>query len=118
MAYDEELATRVREAVAERVECTEKKMFGGLAFMINTHMACGLMSQGLMVRVGSAGYQAALEQGGGELRMGERTMGGMVIVSPEQLDDPAVFDRWITKAIDFALAEPPKPPKRPKKPTS
>ncbi len=115
MAYDEELAGRVRAAVAERVEFTEKKMFGGLAFMINTHMSCGLMWEGLMVRVGSAGHQDALAQGASELRMGERTMRGMVVITPEQLEDLEVFDRWINKAIDFALADPPKPPKKPSK---
>lgn len=112
MAYDEGLASRVREALGERVEFDEKKMFGGLALMVNTHMACGVMSQGLMIRVGAEGYQAALADGGSELKMGERTMGGMVIVTPEQLSDPATFDRWITKAVDFALADPPKPPKK------
>jgi TfoX/Sxy family transcriptional regulator of competence genes len=112
MAYDEELASRVRVAVAERVDFTEKKMFGGLAFVVNTHMACGLMSQGLMVRVGSAGHEAALAEGADELHMGERTMKGMVVITPDKLKDPVIFDRWVTKAVDFALADPPKPPKR------
>ena len=56
MAYDEVLADRVREAVAERTDFVEKKMFGGLAFMVNTHMACGLVGTDLMVRVGAANH--------------------------------------------------------------
>lgn len=113
MAYDEDLATRIRVALAERVEFTEKKMFGGLALMVNTHMACGVMSQGLMVRVGTAGHEAALADGASELQMGERTMRGMVLITHDQLEDPAVFDAWVTRAINFALADPPKPPKPP-----
>ena len=113
MAYDEGLASRVREALAERAEFDEKKMFGGLALMVNTHMACGVMSQGLMIRVGAAGYQAALDDGAHELKMGERVMGGMVIVTHEQLADPTILDKWISKAVDFALADPPKPHKKP-----
>jgi hypothetical protein len=52
MAHDEDLAERVRVELADRAEFVEKKMFGGLAFMINAHLACGIMGSDLMVRVG------------------------------------------------------------------
>ncbi len=114
MAYDEELAVRVREQLSPLTDFEEKKMFGGLAFMVNTHMACGLMSQGLMVRVGTDGHEAALARGGHELEMGARTMRGMVVLHPEELTD-AVLEEWVHGAVEFAKAEPPKPPKKPKK---
>ncbi len=117
MAYDEELAGRVRAALDERAEFSEQQMFGGLAFMVNSHMACGLMNQnsdqpGLMVRVGAAGYDAALAAGADELYMGTRRMGGMVVISPARLTDPAVLDRWVSQAVDFAQNDPPTPRRR------
>ena len=60
MAYDEELAVRIREALAERTDFDEKKMFGGLAFMVNTHLACGVIHDDLLVRVGKENYEDAL----------------------------------------------------------
>jgi TfoX/Sxy family transcriptional regulator of competence genes len=62
MAYDEDLAARVR-TVLSATEVEEKKMFGGLAFMVNTHMACGVLGDDLLVRVDPDGYEQALEQG-------------------------------------------------------
>jgi hypothetical protein len=55
MAYDEQLAERVRAELDDRVAFDEKKMFGGLAFMVNTHVACGIVGSDLMVRVGKGG---------------------------------------------------------------
>ncbi len=79
MAYDEELADRVSwSATADFVE---KKMFGGLAFMVNTHMACGLVGDGLMVRVGSENHEDALARGAVEMDFTGRPMRGMVLVT-------------------------------------
>lgn len=110
MAYDEELAERVRSELRTCAEFSERKMFGGLAFMVNTHMACGIMSQGLMVRVGKANHAEALNRGAIEMAFTGRPMRGMVIVTPEKLDGPALSD-WVVGAVDFAMSEPPKPPK-------
>jgi TfoX/Sxy family transcriptional regulator of competence genes len=115
MAYDEQLADRVRAALAERTDFDEKQMFGGLAFMVNTHMACGMMRDGLMVRVGKEGYDAALSRGAQPLQMGERTMGGMVLVPSPDLAAEEQLASWVDHAIAFARADPPKPPKKPKK---
>jgi TfoX/Sxy family transcriptional regulator of competence genes len=60
MAYSEALANRVREAVAREKGVGERKMMGGLGFMIQGHMALGIVGEELMVRVGPDGYQRAL----------------------------------------------------------
>ncbi|AEG44622.1 TfoX/Sxy family protein [Isoptericola variabilis] len=71
MAYDEELAERVRDAIGRRTEFTEQKMFGGVAFMVNTHMAVGIGGDELMVRVGTDGYEQAWVDRGVDLALSE-----------------------------------------------
>ena len=60
MAYREELVTRIRDLLGDRVEVEERKMFGGLTFMVNGHMACGVTDDILVVRVGADHYEEAL----------------------------------------------------------
>lgn len=114
MAYDEVLAQQVRDHIADLADCDEKKMFGGLAFMVNTHMACGCVGSDLMVRVGSDGHDQALARGAREMDFTGRPMRGMVMVEGAALTDDGLA-RWIRHAVDFALAQPPKPPKPPKR---
>lgn len=114
MAYDEDLAERVRDAVAERAEFTEQQMFGGVAFMVNTHMAVGITRDELMVHVGTDGHAAALADGAQEMRMGGRTMRGMVAVPADVTADDDALRSWVGRGVDLALASPPKPPKSPK----
>ena len=64
MAYDEGLAQRLRDFFHERSTVVEKKMFGGLCFMVGGHMCCGVVKERLMLRVGPARYQQALSQVG------------------------------------------------------
>ena len=64
MSYDETLADRVRAVLARKRGISEKKMFGGLAFLVNGHMACGIIGDDLMVRVGPEAYDAALTKAG------------------------------------------------------
>ncbi len=111
MAYDEDLADRVRDAVGRRTGFTEQKMFGGLAFMVNTRMAVGIHGDELMVRVGTAGYDAALADGGSPLAMGERTMSGMVGIDAARAADPDALQAWVDRGVDLALSEPPKTPR-------
>lgn len=111
MAYDEELAERVRFALEPRTDFREQAMFGGLAFMVNTHMACALMSKGLMVQVGKPGYDAALARGAEEMVMGARTMRGMVLVPAGLIADDAGLEQWVQEGVAFAVAEPPKEPR-------
>ncbi|MCL1869847.1 MAG: TfoX/Sxy family protein [Promicromonosporaceae bacterium] len=117
MAYDEELAARVREAVEERAggPVDEKKMFGGLAFMVNTHMAVGLHGGGgLIMPVGADGEADALARGAVPMSMGGRTMSGWVVVPDEAIvgDDDLAW--WVDAGVAGAQAKPPKASKKPR----
>ena len=110
MAYDEDLANRVRgELGRERV--TEKKMFGGLAFLIGGNMAVAASGQGgLLVRVDPAHTGELLrEPGAGEFDMGGRgPMKGWLHVSGDALRDDAAVRRWVQRGVAFARSLPPK----------
>ena len=109
MAYDESLADRIREAVGARADYREIRMFGGLCWTVNTHMAAGVIRDELMLSVGKEGVADALARGAHEMTMGERTMAGMVGVTAPSDED---LGTWIGPAVDRALARTPKPPKR------
>lgn len=111
MAYDDELARQVRAALAEQTEFVERKMFGGLAFMVNTHMSCGIIGADLMVRVGKDNHEAALSRGAQELEFTGRPMRGMVVVAASAVADPQILNDWVQTAVEFARSEPPKKPK-------
>ncbi len=115
MTYDERMADRIRAAVsaaAGPVGFREIKMFGGLCWTVNTHMAVGTGDDDLMVHVGKDGVDAALGQGARRATMGERTMGGVVLVAAAGLPDAAALDAWVSPAVERALAKPPKQAKR------
>jgi TfoX/Sxy family transcriptional regulator of competence genes len=111
MAYDEELAERVREQLAPLAEPVELKMFGGLAFMVNTHMACGIIGDELMVRVGKDGNEAALAAGAREMDFTGKTMAGFVIAGKPLIAADDDLRRWVTTGVDYAKSLPPKKPK-------
>jgi TfoX/Sxy family transcriptional regulator of competence genes len=111
MAYDDALAARVREAVARRAEHEEIAMFGGLSFMVNTHLAVGLIRDDLLVNVGKGLYDEAIANGAQPMVMGARTMRGMVRVPAADLADQEMLERWLGPAVERALAKPRKPPK-------
>jgi TfoX/Sxy family transcriptional regulator of competence genes len=112
MAYDEDLAERVRDLIAPQAAFEERKMFGGLAFMVNTHMACGIVKDDLMVRVGKTGHDAALAAGAGEMDFTGRPMLRMVIVPGTDLRQDSDLDTWVSLAVEFAQSEPPKASKK------
>ncbi len=89
-------------------------MFGGLAFMVNTHMACGLIRDDLMVRVGKANHEAALQRGAEVMAFTGRPMTSMVLVPGTLVEDDEVLERWVDEAVTFARSQPPKPPKAPR----
>lgn len=102
MAYDEDLAVRVREELAGRPGVVEKRMFGGLAFLIAGNMACGVSGNSLMVRLGPEAADAALDEPGvGPFDKTGRGMTGWVLVAPEALADDAL-GRWVTRGVTFA----------------
>jgi TfoX/Sxy family transcriptional regulator of competence genes len=104
MAYDEALADRVRALVEAEPELTEKRMFGGLAFLINGHMSVVVRGKGgLMVRVDSASLAKALgEPGAAEAVMRGRVMTGWVVVEPSAVDRAADLRRWVKRGVSAA----------------
>ena len=109
MAYDERLAERVRDAVADLgVPVTERKMFGGLAFMLNGHMFAGVVGQDLMLRLGEPAASHALSRPHvREMDFTGRPMKGMIFVEPDGLNGPALR-QWIAEAAAFARSLPAK----------
>jgi TfoX/Sxy family transcriptional regulator of competence genes len=113
MAYDEELANRVREVVQEERGLTEKRMFGGLAFLINGNMAVSASSQGgLLLRIDPA-LTDSLVAGTGVRRfeMRGREMDGWLRVDTEVIDSDEGLRRWVSHGIDYARSLAPKPTK-------
>ncbi len=111
MAYDELLADRIRSHLEGEPGVTERKMFGGLAFMVNGNMACGPVKRTLMVRVGPDAYQSALADGADEMTFTGRAMRGFVQVDADDLDDDSVLAAWVDRGVGFAASLPPKAPK-------
>jgi TfoX/Sxy family transcriptional regulator of competence genes len=100
MAYDEGLAGRVRRILGGRGDFAEKKMFGGLAFMIEGHMGCGVIGADLMVRVGPEGLEEALARPHARLMdFTGRPSKGMVYVGPAGLRTEKALEAWVGRAL-------------------
>jgi TfoX/Sxy family transcriptional regulator of competence genes len=110
MAYDEELANRIRELIAAEEGLTEMRMFGGLAFLLNGHMSVAVSSRGgLLLRVGREGEASALARPHASTPlMGERQMKGWVRVAPEGLRTKRQLAAWVARGVDVARSLPPK----------
>jgi len=109
MAYDETATQRVREALTKYAGITEKKMFGGLAFLLRGHMCCGITGDELMVRVGPQGYEAALSRPHTrKMDFTGKPLKGFVFVKPAGFGAKKDLKAWIEKATDFVLSLPPK----------
>lgn len=112
MAYDEELAQRVREHLSNHEGITEKKMFGGLCFLFNGNMCCGMTGDDLMLRVHPDDYEKTLTLAGARpMDFTGRPMRGMVYVAPAALSTSRSLRRWLNRALDFVATLPPKPGK-------
>ena len=108
MAYDEKLAARVRALLANRNDVRERKMFGGVTFMVAGHMCCGVNGDELIVRLDPDHEDAALA--GPHARPMDftgRPMRGFVTVQPEGLNG-AQLKRWVQEAVARAESLPPK----------
>jgi len=110
MAYDEGLAERLRDTLDQRPGVTERKMFGGLAFMVRGNMACGVIGEELIVRLPAEEGEAALEDDGVRPfgMPGKRPMTGFLLVGGEQLADDASLERWVERSVAYAGAMRPK----------
>jgi TfoX/Sxy family transcriptional regulator of competence genes len=109
MAYNEKLAERIRRQLSNRTDVVERKMFGGLAFMVRGHMCCGVVGDELMVRVGLAGYEAALkEKHAREMDFTGKPLRGMLYVAASGLASAKQLGKWVECGLQFTLTLPEK----------
>ena len=110
MPYDEDLANRLRELLAEEDAITEKKMFGGLAFLVHGHMSVSASRNGgLFARIDPDDTDAVLARPHVSLmQMGGRTMDGWITVAPAGLKTTRQLASWVRRSVTFAKALPPK----------
>jgi len=109
MAYDEGLARRIREILSGRDGLVEKKMFGGVGFMLHGNMACGVHKDMLIVRVGPEGHEAAMAKPHTRpFDITGRAMRGWVMVSADGCAEDEALEAWVKRGINFALALPSK----------
>src|SRR5689334_12277344 len=110
MAFDEALANRIRRVLGPRRGMTERKMFGGLAFLLDGKMFCGLNEGDLMARVGpDAHAQALKEPHARPMDFTGRPMNGYVFVATKGLTSDAVLARWVNRCADFVATVEKKP---------
>lgn len=110
MAYDEALAQRIRDQIGPVPGLVEKKMFGGLGFLVDGNMAVAASGQGgMLVRVDPADGDAlaAGDPAAEPMVMRGRTMTGWLSVDDRQLDEPR-FATWVRRGLDYARSLPPK----------
>jgi TfoX/Sxy family transcriptional regulator of competence genes len=114
MAYDEDLADRIRELIAAAPDVSEKKMFGGLAFLVGGHMAISASGQGgVLVRVDPARSATLVERGNAQVAvMGGRPMDGWLRVGPEHVRTKRQLAKWVDLGTAYARSLPPKRPQR------
>jgi len=102
MAYDENLANRLRERFAELPHVTEKEMMGGLTIMYNQKMCVGIIKDELMCRIDPALHDMAVEKPGCRtMDFTKKPMKGYVMVDQSAMKSKAAFDYWINLALDF-----------------
>ncbi len=108
MAYDEDLAERI-SATFGNIPIVEKKMFGGVGYLLHGNMACGILDDALIVRVGKENYDEALSHPHTRVfNTTGRVMRGWVMVSPEGTANEDELSNWVEQGIKFALTLPPK----------
>jgi len=114
MAYDEILANRVREILSPLRKVEEKKMMGGLTFMVNDKMCVGILGDNLMTRIDPDIYEKVLERGGcREMDFTGRPMRGFVFVDPEGTKTKKDLNYWLGLALEYNKKA--RPSKRKKK---
>jgi TfoX N-terminal domain len=111
VSYDPEVAERVRQVLADQAGVAEKKMVGGgLSFLVNGNMCCGVRGRALMVRVGADGCAAALGQPHVRpMLLGGRTLSGFIIVEPAGFAADDALAGWVQRGLDVAAGLPAKP---------
>src|SRR5512137_1417902 len=97
MPYNKELTERVRTVLINYPGCVEKKMFGGVGFILNGNLACGIQGNDLIVRVGTESYQYSLSLPSVRPFMGVpgKIMVGWILVGPEGVSSPEDLQHWV-----------------------
>ncbi|QVL30765.1 TfoX/Sxy family protein [Telmatocola sphagniphila] len=109
MAYDESLAIRIREVLTHTSGIVEKKMFGGVGFLLQGNMLVGVLKDSLIVRLGPDQYEnALLESHVREFDITGRAMKGWVMVGPEGVEEDDQLQQWIDQALNFVRTLPKK----------
>jgi TfoX/Sxy family transcriptional regulator of competence genes len=109
MAYDEALASRIRDMLGARAGVTERKMFGGIAFMVGGNMAVGVIGDDLMVRLDPADAEKALtEPNVRPMDFTGKPMKGMIYVDSAGTEADVDLTGWVEAGADFAASLPPK----------
>jgi len=109
MAFSESLAARIHDVLSRRSAITEKKMFGGVGFLLNGNMLVGVWKNSLIVRLGpNEGETALLEPHVKVFDITGRPMKGWLLVEPEGIDEDGQLKDWIERAMKFVETLPAK----------
>jgi hypothetical protein len=109
MAYNQDLAQRIRDVLGEPTDLTERQMFGGIGFMIDGNMACGVIEDDLIIRVGPDHYDDALaKKHTRAFDMTGRPMRGWIVVTPKGYQSVNDLKAWVERGVNLAKALPPK----------
>jgi TfoX/Sxy family transcriptional regulator of competence genes len=109
LSYDAEAAERVRHLLSGRDDVVEKPMVGGLSFLVNGNMCCGITGPALMVRVGAAGREQALrEPHVRPMQFGGRTLSGFICIEPAGFASDDALARWVQRGLGFVSSLPAK----------
>jgi TfoX/Sxy family transcriptional regulator of competence genes len=112
MAYDEELVDRVRRALAASEVVDERKMFGGLGFLVDGNVIGGVVDDELIVRVGPDDVATAVQRTGVEtFEVNGQAMPGFVVVEASDVDDMHTTSAWVKRGVTFVSTLPVKAPK-------
>ncbi len=102
MAFDESLAARIRQSLARRKNVEDKKMFGGIGFLLNGNLLVGVWKDSLIARIGPDEYEdAVLEPHVKEFDITGKPMKGWVLVEPQGVVDDEQLNEWIQRALKF-----------------
>ena len=109
MAYDIALADRVRKVLKARKGISERKMFGGITFLLNGNMCCGVVNEDIVLRLGEAGATRALKRSHSRpMDFTGKPIKSMVYVAPKGFQTDAALRKWIEPAVDYARSLPAK----------
>ncbi len=109
MAYNEDVAARLRKTLARRKGISERKMFGGLTFLLNGNMCCGVIDKNVVLRLGKQGAEKALEERHTrEMDFTGTPLASMVYLRPAGYKTDEDLRGWVKRAVDFTKTLPAK----------